>query len=175
MKRSLSAWVTIGCLALGCGADDGSADDGDLDADAEAGPLPLPDEYAGAGTIDLLRGPYLQNVKDDSITVMWEAVEPCRGVVEYRSGALYGFTEPDASAARHEVVLTALPEHAAAIAYRIRCLSAEAVDPRATPAAAFVGASWSTPIARSSTRPTRGSWNGWSRSLRTWRSARAIA
>jgi hypothetical protein len=140
MKRSLSAWVTLGCLALGCGADDGSAGDGDLDADAEAGPLPLPDEYSGAATIEVLRGPYLQNVMDDSITVMWEAVVPCRGVVEYRSGALYGFTEPDVGAARHEIVLTELPEHAALISYRIRCLSEEAVDPRATPAAAVVGA-----------------------------------
>ena len=141
MRQTWAAWSTIGCLAFGCGAGGGDPGDGGADADAEpeAGPTPLPDVYPGAAAIDLRRGPYLQNVQDASVTVMWEALEPCRGVVEWRSGALYDFTEPDDAAARHEVVLTGLPEQAAAISYRIRCLSGEAADPRAAPAAALVG------------------------------------
>jgi len=84
---------------------------------------PLPDEYPEAADLALVRGPYLQNVTEDSVVVMWEATEPCWGVVEGESGGVSVQTEPEGPFARHEVLLAGLPGGAAGARYRMRCVT----------------------------------------------------
>ncbi|UCH63956.1 MAG: metallophosphoesterase [Fidelibacterota bacterium] len=57
----------------------------------------------------LLKGPYLQNVKTDGITVMWESAKPTIGEVVFGKSKSFGDTilETDSTAV-HEVVLSGL-------------------------------------------------------------------
>lgn len=110
MVRAVAALGWIGLLALGaCSGSDAKG--------------PLPDSYPEATELGLVRGPYLQNVTDDSVVVMWEAEEPCWGVVEAESGDVTVQTEPDGPTARHEVLVTGLPVNAAEVRYRMRCVT----------------------------------------------------
>jgi predicted phosphodiesterase len=101
-------------------------------------PDPLPDSYSGAEVITLVRGPYLQNVSKDAVTLMWETTTACTGLVEYYSGEVYNYSEADENGVVHEIRLTGLPEHASDIAYRIRCIDGTA-DFAASPTAALIG------------------------------------
>ncbi len=83
----------------------------------------LPSAYPDAERLVLVRGPYLQNVTDTSIVIMWEAAEPCRGLVEAGSGSHYQRSEPSDHAERHEITITGLPTSAADLSYRIRCVT----------------------------------------------------
>lgn len=85
----------------------------------------LPEAYPDADRIVLVRGPYLQNVTDTSIVMMWEAAEACRGLVEAGSDSHYQRSEPSAHAERHEITLTGLPANAADLSYRIRCVAGQ--------------------------------------------------
>lgn len=99
---------------------------------------PLPEAYPEATELALVRGPYLQNVTDDSVVVMWEAEEPCWGVVEAEAGDVTVQTEPDGPTARHEVLLEGLPPNAAQVRYRMRCVTGQQGALWSKPAAAVV-------------------------------------
>lgn len=86
-------------------------------------PGELPGSYADAAEINIIRGPYLQNVRRDAVTVMWEAAEKCSGRVEFWSGDAYGYSSATPLAVRHEVVLKDLPRVPRTVTYRIRCVS----------------------------------------------------
>ncbi len=58
---------------------------------------------------DLYIAPYLQNVKPDGITVMWETLEPVLGSVEFGVDGQFDQTAAEEAAAKiHEVHLTEL-------------------------------------------------------------------
>jgi Calcineurin-like phosphoesterase len=99
----------------------------------------LPDTYPNASSLDILRGPYLQNVGNDSITVMWEAATECKGIVEYWSDGKYDYVADELFAARHEIVLEELPMNASEISYRFRCISPVDAEADGEPAAAEIG------------------------------------
>ena len=83
---------------------------------------------------DLHIAPYLQNVKPDGITVMWETTEPVAGAVEFGSDGKFDRTieEPEARKI-HEIHLTGL-KPATTYSYRAR------YGDRLLPAAAFTTA-----------------------------------
>ncbi len=83
----------------------------------------LPQAYPEADRIVLIRGPYLQNVTATSIVVMWEAAEPCTGLVEAGSYSHYQRSPQSPFAVRHEITLTDLPTNSADLSYRIRCVA----------------------------------------------------
>lgn len=76
---------------------------------------PAPDE-----PLQITKGPYLQNVARDGITVMWETSRPSAGQVEYGAGDdLTDSTSGVANATVHEVRLSGL-ESGTAYSYRVR-------------------------------------------------------
>lgn len=101
-------------------------------------PDPLPESYPNAEAIALVRGPYLQNVSKDAVTLMWETTTACIGLVEYFSGDVYNYSEADEKGLVHEIRIEGLPEHASEIAYRIRCIDG-ATDFSAAPESALIG------------------------------------
>jgi Calcineurin-like phosphoesterase len=141
-------WVI---LAVGC-VDLSDDDDSGQEAVTE-GSGELPESYPGAVSIAIMRGPYLQNVGVDYVTVMWEAEEECSGLVEYWSGDIYGFSEPSTVAVRHEQILTGLPAHASDISYRIRCISDG--DFEGEPTLAYVGEQHAFRLAPAADEPFR--------------------
>ena len=57
----------------------------------------------------LIKGPYLQNVSEHSITIMWESTQPLIGKVRYGKLSVNEFEEvEDGSVTIHEVALTGL-------------------------------------------------------------------
>jgi len=68
----------------------------------------------------LIRGPYLQWVRPDSITIAWETIDEVDSVVEYGPTAAYGSTATDCDwTTHHEVTLTGLNPYTV-YHYRIR-------------------------------------------------------
>ena len=68
-------------------------------------------EHLGAKSNDMvmLKGPYLQNVKTDAITIMWETNLPAPSIVDYGETENYGSTvTDDKEVTIHEVTLTGL-------------------------------------------------------------------
>jgi acid phosphatase type 7 len=118
-------------------------------------PSELPASYPDAGTLGMVRGPYLQNVTDTAVTVMWEAAEACAGYVETWSTDGYAVHGPDPFAARHEVALSGLPAHAAELEYRFRCLAPADADPAGSPAAAVIGSQETLRLAPAVAEPFR--------------------
>ncbi|MDA2925025.1 metallophosphoesterase [Acidobacteria bacterium AH-259-L09] len=58
---------------------------------------------------EIIKGPYLQNVQTDSITVMWESDGPTMGVVQYGKTSDYGLRAIEAEPSRiHEIRLSDL-------------------------------------------------------------------
>ncbi|MGH9341910.1 MAG: phytase [Acidobacteriota bacterium] len=58
---------------------------------------------------EIVKGPYLQNVKTDGITIMWESDRPTVGIVQYGRTPGYGATAEEEEPRRiHEIVLTGL-------------------------------------------------------------------
>lgn len=109
------------------------------DENEHVNPEALPDSYPNAASLPLLRGPYLQNLGTDSVTVMWEATTACTGIVEFFIGDYYDYTAADEFAARHEIIATDLPPGAEDISYRIRCLAPEGVAADGEPEQAMIG------------------------------------
>ncbi len=71
-------------------------------------------DMRGAGAphrpFQLLVGPYLQDAREDGVTIMWETTRPGRGWVEYGPTAALGQrAESPATSTSHEVALTDLP------------------------------------------------------------------
>ena len=61
------------------------------------------------GAAEIIKGPYLQNVATDGITVMWESDQPTVGVVLFGKTADYGSSVEEKTADRiHEVRLSGL-------------------------------------------------------------------
>lgn len=61
--------------------------------------------------IKIIKGPYLQNVKKDSITIVWETNKPAEGVVEYGKTSSYGEKIEDKNLKKiHEITITGLEE-----------------------------------------------------------------
>ncbi len=72
-----------------------------------------------ASDVDLLVGPYLQNVEPTAITVMWETAEPCVGAVRFTGGPAESVTVSEEEPGRvHELRLTGL-EPATSYSYEI--------------------------------------------------------
>ena len=68
----------------------------------------------------MIRGPYLQWVRPQSITIVWETVDEVDSVVEYGPTAAYGSTASDCDwTAHHEVTLTGLNPYTV-YHYRVR-------------------------------------------------------
>ena len=66
---------------------------------------------AGAeiASAEIIKGPYLQNVKTGGITIMWESGQPTLGIVVYGKTAEYGASAEETEARRiHEVHLSGL-------------------------------------------------------------------
>jgi len=82
-------------------------------------PAPPPTWTPTATTVptpdaDLIRGPYLQSVTADSITVVWETDRPTHGTVAYGETGTYGLRVADpAVGTRHAVSLTSLAPYTA--------------------------------------------------------------
>jgi hypothetical protein len=87
----------------------------------------------------LIRGPYLQWVRPDSITIMWETVDEVNSLVEYGPTAGYGSLQTDCdSTSRHEVTLTGLSPYTV-YHYRVRSSSQVFSDDRTFKTAAGPG------------------------------------
>ncbi len=86
-------------------------------------PKLLPRNYSGTYKIKLKRGPYLQNVTKNSITVMWSTKVRSRCLVEYRYGVTHKCTAPDNLNVNHKFRINNLPSSAKGINYNIRCVS----------------------------------------------------
>ena len=64
---------------------------------------------ADIASTEIIKGPYLQNVKTDGITIMWESDQPTLGIVVYGKTAEYGESAEETGARRiHEVHLSGL-------------------------------------------------------------------
>jgi Calcineurin-like phosphoesterase len=146
IKYCLSTILLIisATLIFACnGSDDDDDNSGDpteqRELDDHVNPDPLPESYPQAASMPLLRGPYLQNVGTDTVTVMWESTTACTGIVEFFSGDYYDYTAADQFAVRHEIVATELPAGSEEISYRIRCLSPESATADGSPEQALIG------------------------------------
>ena len=87
---------------------------------------------AGAeiASAEIIKGPYLQNVKTDGITVMWESDQPTLGIVVYGKTAEYGASAEETEARRiHEVHLSGLEVETA---YHYKVLSGRDASPDRT-------------------------------------------
>ena len=105
---------------------------------------PLPQSPATcppARNTSLIRGPYLQWVRPNAITIMWETVDEVNSIVEYGPTAVYGSTATDCdSTARHEVTLTGLNAYTV-YHYRVRSSSQVFSEDRTFKTAAAAGQS----------------------------------
>ena len=72
----------------------------------------------GVGASDLLIGPYLQNIRRDGVTIMWETTSPAVGKVIYGEDLLDKSAVDIRSATIHEVTLTGLNP---GTIYKYRC------------------------------------------------------
>jgi len=84
-------------------------------------PRPQPAETCSTPrNTSLIRGPYLQWVRPNSITIAWETIDEVDSVVEYGANATYGSTATDCDwTTHHEVTLTDLNPYTV-YHYRIR-------------------------------------------------------
>jgi len=103
-------------------------------------PAPQPVQTCGPSrNTSLIRGPYLQWVRPNAITVVWETVDEVTSMVDFGPTAAYGSIAADCdSTSRHEVTLTGL--NASTVChYRIRSSSQTLSDDRTFKTAAGPG------------------------------------
>jgi hypothetical protein len=103
-------------------------------------PPPQPAQTCGPSrTTSLIRGPYLQWVRPNAITVVWETVDEVTSMVDFGATAAYGSTATDCdSTSRHEVTLTGL-NPSTVYHYRVRSGSQTLSDDRTFKTAAGPG------------------------------------
>jgi len=90
-----------------------------------------------AAAADIVKGPYLQNVQPDRVTVMWETEDDEEGVVEFGPSAALGRRVAAAAARRvHEVTLKGLTPRTM---YHYRVRAGRAVSEPATFTTSFHG------------------------------------
>ena len=105
-------------------------------------PLPQPATTCQpARSTSLIRGPYLQWVRPDAITIMWETVDEVNSIVEYGTAAAYGSVATDCDAtSRHELTVTGLNAYTV-YHYRVRSNSQVFSEDRTFKTAAAAGQS----------------------------------
>ena len=103
-------------------------------------PAPEPDATCRPSrSTSMIRGPYLQWLRPDAITIVWETVDEVDSVVEYGRTSAYGSSTTDCdSTAHHEVTLTGLNPYSV-YHYRVRSGSQVLSDDRTFRTAAGPG------------------------------------
>ncbi len=103
-------------------------------------PVPQPTATCRpSGTTSVIRGPYLQWVRPQAITIVWETVDQVNSVVQYGSTSAYGSTASECNfTTNHEVTLTGLNPNSV-YHYRVRSNAQTLSDDRTFKTAAGPG------------------------------------